>query len=100
MVKLDLLLGMSLVLPMILSAESVSWKGATSGAWVWDYEHTHFCFRVFDGEEDFWLDPWLVLRVGRRPRGSDGGHPAGVGEKAVKSLVKTQRIRCTPPRRV
>lgn len=73
MVKLDLLLGLSLVLPMILSAESVSWKGATSGAWVWDYEHTHFCFRVFDGEEDFWLDPWLVLRARGRLRGAEGG---------------------------
>lgn len=100
MVKLDLLLGLSLVLPMILSAESVSWKGATSGTWVWDCEHTHFCFRVFDGEEDFWLDPWLVLRAGGGPGALMAARPSGVGEKAVKSLVKTQRIRCTPPRRV
>ena len=35
-----------------------------AGTWVWDYEHSHFCFRVFDGEEDYWLDPWLFLREG------------------------------------
>lgn len=34
----------------------------TAGVWVWQFEHTHFCFRVFDGEEDFWLDPWIVMR--------------------------------------
>ena len=34
----------------------------TAGVWVWDFEHTHFDFRIFDGEEDFWLDPWVLMR--------------------------------------
>ena len=34
----------------------------TAGTFFGAYEHTHFCLRIFDGEEDFWLDPWLLMR--------------------------------------
>lgn len=35
----------------------------TAGTWVGLFEHSHFSFRVFDGDEDFWLDPWIVMRA-------------------------------------
>lgn len=35
----------------------------TAGTFIGRYEHTHFCFRVFEGEEDFWLDPWILMRA-------------------------------------
>lgn len=39
-----------------------------AGAWVWEHEHVHFDFRVFRFEggkaaEDFWLDPWILMRA-------------------------------------
>lgn len=35
----------------------------TAGTFIGRYEHSHFCLRIFDGEEDFWLDPWILMRA-------------------------------------